>query len=828
MRRTNWTNSVVTRLVVCLTVGAGALSAVLSMLEYNRAMRMVEVSTSQQMVMVTRNLQDVLRSLLPDAGDAALNNALQIFRQDPRITAVRLHAPGGRSITNGNWPSDADTLDVWTLSDGGAQSQGSMHLDQSTMLVTSFVESGEPHTIQLVIDGPYIQSRMSGQVMQQMGNLGIVLGVMLLAGLLLLRRWLIAPLWRIVGMIQRNAPPASFEQTAAEMNGEFTEMAGSIARMLRRIDETSDQLRQREAAYQNLYQFAPAPMVSIGADGKIVRANRRAAELVGVGSEDALVGSEILSFIAEKDRGLFRQAIDRLDVEPTHGCELALRGRDGLRDVAVEFNAAQDEQATLTSVRLSMTDITESRRLMNQVAEQRRLLDLVVNHMSDAILLIGADGKIITGNQRLLTLVRRNAEELAGLPYEPGEFWARLDLMHPDVFDTRMREAMDQVQQSWSEQFDCRDGAFRFQVIPVLDELHKPIGHLCVVAEVTAQVRNQRLLDQQSAQLRALQQISRRLHMVEDVDELLDRAVGELFDVFDTEAVGIALRHSDPTQRCRQMLWLGEDRIPWPEGADVAAGVAELLMPRVLPSKATSFWTDLEQQDDWAAPFMANGIEAIAATALYNKEQTQGIIWIARRGGETIERHHLFLLEALAPLLSTALENAHLRQSLRQLQMTDTVTGLPSGRLLNSLIARQVNKPGTPWSLMIIDLDDFRAINERLGIPTADRALYAVADTLRENCRASDHVVRLEKDQFVVISPGMEVHETAAKAKRLAEAIAAIEVGAESGDPVTLSCSIGIAGSAGDHASGSLTIELAQKRVREAKTDPENPIVSAA
>lgn len=817
-----------TRLVVCLTVGAGALSAVLSTLEYNRAMRMVEVSTSQQMVMVTRNLQDVLRSLLPDAGDAALNNALQIFRQDPRITAVRLHAPGGQSVTSGNWPDGVDQLGVWTLSDGGAQTQGSMRLDQPTLLVTSFVEAGDPHTIQMIIDGPYIQSRMSGQVMQQMGNLGIVLGVMLLAALLLLRRWLIAPLWRIVGMTQRNAPPAMFEQTAAEMSGEFTELSGSIARMLRRIEETSDQLRQREAAYQNLYQFAPAPMVSVGPDGRIVRANRRAAELIGVGHEDELVGREILDIIVPKDRGLFRQAIDRLDVEPTHGCEMKVIGGEGERDVAFEFTAVHNEQATLTNVRLSMTDITESRNLMNQVAEQRRLLDLVVNHMSDAIVLVGADGRIITGNQRLLTLVRRNVEELAGLPYEPGEFWARLDLTHPDVFDTRIREAIQQEQQSWSEQFDCRDGAFRFQVIPVLDELHNPIGHLCVVAEVTAQVRNQRLLDQQSAQLRALQQISRRLHMVEDVDELLERAVGELFDVFDTEAVGIALRHADPTQRCRQMLWLGEDRVPWPEGAEVADGVAEALMPRVLPSKSTSFWTDLEQQDEWVAPFVANGLEAIAATALYNKEQTQGILWIARRGGEPIERHHLFLLEALAPLLSTALENAHLRQSLRQLQMTDAVTGLPSGRLLNTLIARQINRPGTPWSLMLIDLDDFRTINERCGIPAADGALFAVADALRANCRASDHIIRYEKDQFVVISPGMEVHETDAKAQRLADLIEAVEVTADDGEKITLRCSIGIAGSAGDHTSGALTIDVAQERVKAAKADPSRSIVSAA
>ena len=823
MRR--WVNSVATRLVGAFCLGGVALSIGLGALEYQRARSLTEVATTQQMLDASRNLKDMLRALLRSGQDQAIDNALAVFTQDPRLPGVRVEAPDGHHHIAGRWKPIDDRVAMWRV-DGSAHAYGKLDLSHPTMLLTSLTVNGATYRIQMLVDGPFIAQRTCNAVIRQLSGIWLILGLLTLVGLMILRRWLITPMTQLLNLTGRNAPATEFDAAGEQMPGEFSRLADSIAGMLRRLDQTTHQLRQRERAFEHLYAFAPAAMISVGPDGRIVEANRRAAELLRLDDDSALVGAEILQFIVAEDRGLFRQCIDRVESDRLHQAELRLSVGGQVRDLRIEFAAVHNETGRLTHVRLSLLDITDTKQLARNVNEQRRLMDLVIGHMSDAVLLIDVDGRIITGNTRLSQLLHVNHDDLAGQKYDPGEFWSRLEMLNHNAFTGRMRHAIQRLERPIQEQFETADGAFLFQVIPVYDESHQVVAHLWVVQEVSAQVRARRLLEHQAAQLQALRQIGRKLQHIENVDDLLLRSVRELYRVFNVEAVGVALRSGSTGRRCSQMLCLDDQLSPLPAGNAIAQTIAGELMPRVMSNRATSFWTDLSQHGKWTAPLVDAGFETMAATSIFNGQQTQGVFWVARRGGQRIERHHLFLMEALTPLLSACAENACLHQRMLDWRVVNTVTSLPEARLLKRMIARRVCTPGVPWALTLIALDDYDAMVHTHGQATAHRILRHIADLLRDHCRAGDDIIHQCDGRFIILSDQQDIHEACPYADRLKSIICETNFAETDEQALHVHVSTGVAASPDDHHQSQSTLQIAEQRLAAAQSTSADDVHS--
>jgi diguanylate cyclase (GGDEF)-like protein len=330
-------------------------------------------------------------------------------------------------------------------------------------------------------------------------------------------------------------------------------------------------------------------------------------------------------------------------------------------------------------------------------------------------------------------------------------------------------------------------------------------------------------LDQQESQLRALRRVGRRLHSSEGIDHTLQRVVNDLQEVFNVEAIGLVLRTRDTQHRNRQILWLDGHQTPLDLGRKLRDVINEHLMPQVIANRSTTFFTDLQQYGAWGKAMWDSGLETLAATAICSRDQSQGILWIARRGGRPIDDYHLHLLEALAPLLATAIENASLRDQMRRNHLCDPVTDLPSARLLPEMIAQMVNRPGHPWSIIALDLDHFHPLNQKIGHAAADLALRRVAQILRDALRSGDHIVRYKNDRFVLVCPDIERHHAAALAERLCQTIAALDLVDNPQAPVRLTCSIGVAGSPSDHNEGN-TLLIALNRLEAAKAAGRNRV----
>jgi diguanylate cyclase (GGDEF)-like protein len=165
-------------------------------------------------------------------------------------------------------------------------------------------------------------------------------------------------------------------------------------------------------------------------------------------------------------------------------------------------------------------------------------------------------------------------------------------------------------------------------------------------------------------------------------------------------------------------------------------------------------------------------------------------------GGRRFHEGELALLRAMANQAASALENARLVRQLRDAAETDLVTGVYSHRHLQDRVRQEVARASrgrSPLSVLMVDLDDFKRINDEHGHLAGDRVLRAIAGALRAAVRTSDVVARYGGDEFVVLMPDTDEVEARAVADRAEAAVAELGHSMGDGSTVHVSCSVGLA-----------------------------------
>ncbi|GHE11306.1 diguanylate cyclase domain-containing protein [Klenkia taihuensis] len=175
-----------------------------------------------------------------------------------------------------------------------------------------------------------------------------------------------------------------------------------------------------------------------------------------------------------------------------------------------------------------------------------------------------------------------------------------------------------------------------------------------------------------------------------------------------------------------------------------------------------------------------------------------------------------------------AREQERTRQHLariEQLAWTDPLTGLPNRRRLQEqveLALWEADAAGTAVGLLFVDLDGFKAVNDRLGHAAGDELLVEVSTRLRSSVRRTDLLARLGGDEFLVALPGLPVATAAAEAARVAVTLtttlaAPVEV---RGEQVRVGASIGCAVTPEDGAGFDALLHTADQRMYAVKAGP--------
>jgi diguanylate cyclase (GGDEF)-like protein len=191
-------------------------------------------------------------------------------------------------------------------------------------------------------------------------------------------------------------------------------------------------------------------------------------------------------------------------------------------------------------------------------------------------------------------------------------------------------------------------------------------------------------------------------------------------------------------------------------------------------------YANLENADPFVRSIMQTfGSSAVVAVPISVRGTFHGHLIVVAAGPERLaETPELSeLLSGVVAHTGTALESTRLLETLAHRALHDGLTGLLGHRAFHEALEISVasRANGSPVTLAMVDIDDFKAINDRYGHPVGDAALRLVSDELQNAVRDNDTVFRVGGEEFAVLIRGVAAAEALPIADRLRAAVERIE-----------------------------------------------------
>jgi diguanylate cyclase (GGDEF)-like protein len=231
------------------------------------------------------------------------------------------------------------------------------------------------------------------------------------------------------------------------------------------------------------------------------------------------------------------------------------------------------------------------------------------------------------------------------------------------------------------------------------------------------------------------------------------------------------------------------------------------------------------ENDGWLASQLPDALN-LMIVPLHAEGRTTGFLVVEHgmRGGSRIERRVVSTVERFASQSALALDNAWLLEQMHRMASSDGLTGILNRRSFEESLAREVaraTRSGRPLSLVMLDIDHFKRLNDTHGHQMGDQVLCAVARQLSDSMRVSDVVARYGGEEFAILLPDIGADDALPVADRLRRLLEHTDA------PVAVTASLGVATLADGEASDAL-IAAADAALYESKRAGRNRTMLAS
>ncbi|MEO1751018.1 EAL domain-containing protein [Thiofaba sp. EF100] len=442
----------------------------------------------------------------------------------------------------------------------------------------------------------------------------------------------------------------------------------------------------------------------------------------------------------------------------------------------------------LRTLRFALQEIAERRQAEDRLQQSLSLFAATLESTADGILVEDGQGRMVVGNQRLMTMWR--------LPAPIGEIdneeaWSLIlrQLREPNHFLRIRRELAAEPEREGRETLELIDGrVFEWHSRPEWVE-GMAIGRVSSFRDVSERRRAEALM---AVEKRVLEMVVGGEPISAAMTELarsLEELSGQMFCAILFRESEEATTFSISTGRGLPKTY-AEILTAEPSVIPVRCCDARMPMPD-LP--------DILQDGRWATyRRFVGGFDVVphAVTPIASSSgQFLGLILQHYRPGTSAPPQDAELIRIGNNLASIAIERRQAEERLDHLAHYDPLTGLPNRSLFHERLERalvRANRSGHQVAVMFLDLDRFKMINDTLGHEAGDALLKTVAQRLRTCVRMEDTVARLGGDEFTIILENItHVDDVAQVAHKIIDALApSMQV---SGHEVFATTSIGIA-----------------------------------
>lgn len=349
--------------------------------------------------------------------------------------------------------------------------------------------------------------------------------------------------------------------------------------------------------------------------------------------------------------------------------------------------------------------------------------------------------------------------------------------------------------------------------------------------ELAERDKTRRDLERRNRELAIFSAIAQALGQSLKINEILEVVLKKTLDILDITRGAIYLV-SDDAKTVEMAVYVGIDQKTadalriLPMGTSIVGGVAV--------SGASRAVNDVVEESGavYKAALGAAGIRSAIFVPLKAKGKTVGVFTASSIDTRHFTPEETSLIEAIGGQIGSAIETARLFEKMNYLSLTDELTGLYNRRHFKQVLEAETlrsMREGRSFSLVMIDLDSFKAHNDKYGHQSGDELLKAFANVLKSEPRKTDTAFRLGGDEFSIVLPGASAEVTSIVLSRITSAWRLIQLpGMQDACPVS-GFSVGVAAFPIDSDTSHGLIGVADAELYRAKSETKqrNPMPPA-
>jgi diguanylate cyclase (GGDEF)-like protein/PAS domain S-box-containing protein len=617
----------------------------------------------------------------------------------------------------------------------------------------------------------------------------------------------------------------SREKTRQQLMKEMTTLQARVRELEEALSESKwaeEVLKQGELVAAATIEGMPDGVMLVNMSGEIIYVNKACEKMLGYKANE-LVGIsafKLPTYSRSKDRVKARQYLKNVIQESSvTPIDMIALTKDG-KEIPISFTAsiirdAQNNPKTLVAV---IRDISERKCAEEALRDSEELSRGMLESATTGIYFL-QDGKFLYVNRLFEELSGYTCDELLGAH--------SLDYVHPDDRDKVREKAIEVLKGQSSSPYDFRLIRKDLGIVWVLDRVASiqykgKRSVLGTLMDITERKHAEEDVIRYTKQLETLFNIGTAVSQTLNLEELLVSVLDKVLKVTGVEVTWIFLL-DDKTQ---ELVLRASRGIPSSFVHDIKIlSAGERVLKQVIETGKPLLVEDLSLDPR----FNHHGakkerVQSFAALSIMAKEKILGVMGIGSYGHREFPDWEVRMLGTIANQIGMAIDNAQLYEHALELAFTDGLTGLYNRRYLMDQIERdfiRAQRSESPLSLIMVDLDGLKEVNDRFGHHVGDSFLKEVARIVKVNTRASDVAARWGGDEFMLLAPGTDSKSASKIAERVRAQVERYTIKLDS-EEVGITISAGIVSYPAHASAVPDLVKRADEAMYSAKRDGKN------